>query len=98
MGCALCKDERPRWDYRLFYQRQKNETGTGSHSKGRREGSMKTWKITINLSGENHVYHRTGKTDSIALHYARGAIMKECGISFARARGLNHEIEEIKQP
>jgi hypothetical protein len=58
---------------------------------------MTKWKITINLSGENHVYYRAGATANIALNYARGQMMKDCGISYARTRELNHEIIEVKE-
>lgn len=56
---------------------------------------IRKWKVTINLSGENHIYYRVATVD-MALHYARRAMVKDCGISFARARDLHYEIEEAK--
>ena len=55
-----------------------------------------TWKITINLSGENHVYYRKASVED-ALYYARRQMVKDCGISLARVRSLHYEIEATKE-
>jgi hypothetical protein len=52
------------------------------------------WEITINLSGENHVYYRHG-TRPEALNYARRKLMIDSGISYARTIGLDYEIREV---
>ena len=47
-------------------------------------------KVLINLSGEVHSFKCAGNNP---LNTARRALMKKCGISYARTRGLHYELK-----
>jgi hypothetical protein len=54
-----------------------------------------TWKVIINLSGENHTFYRRDTANN-ALLAARRALMKSNGITYARVAHLNYEITEVR--
>lgn len=62
------------------------------------KAATRTWQITFNLSGENHVYHRPAVSEAQALNLAQRAMAKDMEISLAKVRSLNYEIVEVKAP